>query len=325
MTVRRPTVKLFHYTDTRFVADNKHPLFDPVFWRPRYWPTWLLFVLMWSLARLPYGWQMGLGRLAGRLLAWLPSRRRHIAAVNLALCFPELDARQRTRLLRQHLVSLGVSLVETAISWWAPPDRLQRRIHIEGLEHYRDAAAKGHGVILLVGHFVHMELIGRLLATRLPLHITYRVNKNALYDRMLRRVHASHCRSLIAHTNIRAMLQVLKDNEALWYAPDQNYAGKHSTFVPFFGRLAATITATSRIAAHSGARLIVVQPERLADNRGYRIVLSPPLAEFPGDSPGSDAARIMAMLEAHIRTVPEQYLWVHRRFKTRPEGEPPVY
>ncbi|MBI5450314.1 MAG: lipid A biosynthesis lauroyl acyltransferase [Gammaproteobacteria bacterium] len=287
--------------------------------------TWLLFALMWCLARLPFHLQMRIGRMAGYGLAVIPSRRRHVAAVNLALCFPGLSHAERQLLLHRHMISLGQSLVETAISWWTPTRRLLPLIKLEGLEHYQLARAQGRGVILLIGHFVHMELIGRLLALHAPLHISYRRNKNLLYDAMLRRVHGRHCSGLIAHTDLRGMYQVLADNEALWYAPDQNYAGKLSAFVPFFGVPASTITATSRIARRSGAALILVSPERLSSSQGYRIVLSAPLQGFPGEDEVADAARILGCLEQHVRKIPDQYLWVHRRFKTRPPGMPDVY
>ena len=297
-------------------------------WRflaPRYWPTWVALGFMWALGQLPYPWQMGLGRSLGRLMRRLGKSRTHVARVNLSLCLPELSDAERERLLHRHLESVGMALVETAISWWTPTERLRPLLRIDGLEHLDMALQKGRGAIVLMGHFTCIELAGRLLALHTPLHVTYRQNKNALYEYMLTRTHRNHCAALIPHTDLRAMFQVLKRNEPLWYAPDQNYAGKHSAFVPFFGVPASTITATSRIAKTSGAPVIPMLVQRLPDDQGYRISLQAPLQDFPGDDEVSDAARILSLIEDQVRQMPEQYLWVHRRFKTRPPGEKPVY
>jgi KDO2-lipid IV(A) lauroyltransferase len=183
---------------------------------------------------------------------------------------------------------------------------------------------RGRGAILLIGHFTTMPVIARALAHTIPLHVTYRRDKNPLYQAMYERVYRRRG-ELIAHTDLRAMFRALKENETLWYAPDQNYAGKHSAFVPFFGVPASTITATSRIAQTSGAPVIPVLAQRLPDDAGYRITLQAPLEDFPGEDEVSDAARILRVIEGHVRQIPEQYLWVHRRFKTRPPGEKAVY
>lgn len=280
---------------------------------------------MWLLAQLPYPWQMGLGRTLGRLMGRLGAERKHIARVNLSLCLPDLSAAERERLLAKHLEAVGMALVETAISWWTPTERLRPLVRVDGLAHLHTALQGGRGAIVLIGHFTCMELFGRLLALHTPLYVTYRRHKNALYEYMLTRVHRAHCAGLIPHTDLRAMYQVLKRNKPLWYAPDQNYAGKHSAFVPFFGVPASTITATSRIAKTSGAPVIPVLAQRLPDNAGYRISLQAPLADFPSDDEVEDAARILKLIEDHVLQIPEQYLWVHRRFKTRPPGEQGVY
>ena len=156
------------------------------------------------------------------------------------------------------------------------------------------------------------------------LHVTYRQNKNLLFQAMFERAHMQHGK-IIAHTDFRSMFRALKANEALWYAPDQNYFGKHSAFVPFFGVPASTITATTRIANISGAPVIPLLAQRLPDDAGYGITLQAPLEDFPGTDEVCDAVRILGIIEDHIRQIPEQYLWVHRRFKTRPPGEKAVY
>src|SRR3569623_2904298 len=295
------------------------------FWSPRYWPTWLGLAIMWCLAHLPYRMQMRLGRLLGRALNALGGRRRHIAAVNLRLCLPELSDHERAALLRRHLEAGGIACIETAMSWFASTERLRPLADIRGLEHLHAALAKGRGAIVLMGHFTTMELIARLLALHAPLHVTYREHKNRLYQHTLERVHRAHCAAIIAHSALRAMYRALKANDVLWYAPDQNYRGKLSAFAPCFGVPASTITATSRIAANSGAPVIPVLAERLAGDQGYRITLQAPLADYPSGDLVADATRINRTIEAQARRIPEQYLFVHRRFKTLPDGEKNVY
>jgi len=301
------------------------------FLAPRYWLTWIGLGITWALAQLPYRWLMRLGRGLGRVMGALPGARRHVATVNLSLCFPEFSAARRQEVLRKHFESLGMALMETALCWWASPARLHSLlVQVQGLEHLEKALAQGdgggRGAIVLIGHFTTMEMIGTLLHTRVALHVTYRQHKNALFDEVMRRARLSHQGAvLIEHDNIRVMLRTLKNNNALWYAPDQNYAGKHSTFAPFFGIPSATMTGTAEMARISGAPIIPLFPERLPDDSGYRITLQPALEGFPAGDAERDAACINALFESHVRRVPEQYLWVHRRFKTRPVGEGSVY
>lgn len=279
---------------------------------------------MWSVAQLPYRTQMRWGRALGRLLGKIGGRRRHIASVNLRLCLPELSEAERRALLERHLEAVGIAFFETAMSWFTPTEKLRPLVRVDGLDHVRAALAQGKGAIVLMGHFTTMELIARLLALHVPLHVTYREHKNALYQHTLEHVHRAHA-AIVAHTDLRGMYRALKKNEVLWYAPDQNYAGKLSAFAPFFGIPAATITATSRIAETSGAPVIPVLAQRLPNDEGYLITLQPPLAHYPSGDLVADATRINETIEAQARRVPEQYLWVHRRFKTRPPGEKGVY
>lgn len=305
-------------------TDNRaHP--SPPLLAPRHWPTWAGLGLMWCAAQLPYRLQLALGRRLGGLLHGIGGRRRRIAEVNLRLCRPELTPQQRRALLRRHFESVGIALFETALSWFAPAGRLRPLVEVEGLEHVQAAFARGRGAIVLIGHFTTMELVARLLALHLPLHVSYREHKNPVYQHVLAQVHGAHCASIIGHTDLRAMYRALKANEALWYSPDQNYAGKHSAFAPFFGVPASTITATTRIAATSGAPVIPLRAERRADGRGYRITLQAPVTDYPSGDPVADATHINQIIETHARAIPEQYLWVHRRFKTRPPGAPRVY
>lgn len=280
---------------------------------------------MWLLAQLPYRLQMAVGRALGRGMARLGRRRRHIAATNLALCFPEQDAAWRQALLEAHFRSLGMGMVETAMSWWMPEDRLRGLVQIEGLEHLEQALARGKGVILLSGHFTSLEIGGRLLAMHHPFHVLYRRHKNPLFEAVMRRARERNYDRAIPREDMRGMLRSLKDNMPVWYAADQDYGREKSVFAPFFGIPAATITAMSRLARSSGAAVVPFFQRRMEDDSGYRLRLYPALEDFPGTSPEADALRINRIIEEQIRDMPEQYLWVHRRFKTRPEGAPPLY
>ncbi len=295
------------------------------FLAPRYWPTWLGLGVLRVLALLPFSWQVRIGTAMGRLALRFSPQRRHIAQVNLALCFPELDTAQRQALLVKHFESLGIGLLETALSWWGAPDRLRPLTRIEGLEYLHAALARGKGVILLSAHFTTLEIGGRLLAQHAPFHVMYREHKNALFEAVMKHAREHHYEKAIERGDIRGMLRSLKRNQPVWYAPDQNYGREHSVFVPFFGIAAATITATSRLARMSGAAVVPFFQERLAGGVGYLLHLQPALADFPGADIELDTRRINVVIEAAIRRVPEQYLWTHRRFKTRPGNLPDPY
>jgi KDO2-lipid IV(A) lauroyltransferase len=253
--------------------------------------------------------------------------RRYIARRNLELCFPELSQAQRERLLRENFASNGIAFFEMAMSWWWPQARLQRLARIDGLEHLQQAQAAGQGVILMALHFTTLEIGAALLGQRHTIDGMYREHKNPLFDFVQRRGRERHNRdaSAIEREDVRAMLKVLRAGRAIWYAPDQDYGRKQSLFVPLFGVQAATVTATTKFARLGRARVIPFTQERLADGSGYRLVIHPPLQDFPGESEEADCLRINQWIEEAVSAVPEQYLWAHRRFKTRPVGEPSLY
>jgi len=291
----------------------------------RYWPTWAGLAVLWCLSHLPYAWQLTLGRWIGKIVHLFALRRRAIAGVNLSLCFPELSASERERLVAEQFLSMGMGVLETAMSWWAPGERLQRLARVDGLQHLHTALGRGKGVLLLSGHFTTLEIGGRLLAQHTPFHVMYREHKNAAFDKVMKTARSKHFGKAIARGDLRGMLQSLQHNLPVWYAPDQDYGREQSIFVPFFGNPAATITATSRLARISGAAVVPFFQTRLPDARGYQLRLYPPLDNFPGPSIEQDTRRINEIIEARIREQPGQYLWSHRRFKNRPAGEAGVY
>ena len=293
---------------------------------PRYWPVWLGLGTVKLMAALPYRWQMALGRWIGHGLRWFAPRRRRIAETNLALCFPEWSLAQRKTVLNAHFAALGMGLFETALAWWAPDEKLRNLAHVQGAEYLEQAMAQGKGVILLTGHFTTLELGARFITWRQSFHAMYRRHKNLLYETWMRQERERRSRlPPLPHEDLRGLLRAFKRGRAVWYAPDQNHGLRNSVFVPFFGIPACTLTATSRLAAMSGALVVPYFPRRLPGNAGYQVVILPALEDFPSDDPAADARRINALFEQYIREAPEQYLWVHRRLKTRPPGQPDLY
>jgi KDO2-lipid IV(A) lauroyltransferase len=291
----------------------------------RYWPTWSGLGLLWCLSKLPYAWQLAIGRRIGKLFYRFSNRRRHIVATNLSLCFPELTAVAREELLQEQFASLGIGVLEMAMSWWGTDRQLKKLARLDGLEHLHRALEQGKGVILLSAHFTTLEIGGRLLSMSAPFHVMYRTHKNAAFEATLKAARTRHFRKAIPRGDLRGMLRSLGENIPVWYAPDQDYGREQSIFVPFFGINTASITGTSRLARISKAAVVPFFQTRLPGAQGYQLTLYPALDNFPGDSIEADTWRINELIETRVREHPEQYLWAHRRFKTRPEGEPGVY
>jgi len=303
------------------------PRFRASFLHPRFWLLWLGLGLLWLVVQLPYRILLLLGRGLGAVMYRVARSRRQIARRNLQLCFPELSEKERERLLRENFVSTGIAFFEMAMSWWWPKSRLQRLAQIQGLEHLQQAQAEGQGVILMTLHFTTLEIGGALLGQWHTIDGMYREHKNPVFDYVQRRGRERHNQdaTAIEREDVRAMLKVLRAGRAIWYAPDQDYGRKQSIFVPWFGIQAATVTATTKFARLGRARVIPYTLERLPEGRGYSLVVHPPLDDFPGESEEADCRRINEWIEDAVRQHPEQYLWAHRRFKTRPEGESSLY
>lgn len=273
--------------------------------------------LMKLAAKLPFPWQLHGGRAIGRLLERFARYRRHIAEVNIDLCFPHWSRQRRQALLRAHFAALGIGLFETALAWWGSDDSVAPLAQVNGMNHLEHALAQGKGVILLTAHFVHLELGARFIALQQPFHALYRPHRNPLYDSLVYRNRQRRARlPPIARKDVRGLVRGLKCGHAIWYAPDQNYGPKHSLRVPFFGVPALTVTATSRLARLSGAPVIPYFAQRLPGTAGYRVTILPPLEDFPGADMAADTLRINGLIENWIRQIPEQYLWIHRRFKS---------
>lgn len=303
------------------------PRFNPSFLHPRFWGLWLGLGLLWLLVQLPYKALLGLGRALGALMYRVAGERRRVAMRNLELCFPELSHDERQRLLKENFASTGIAFFEMAMSWWWPQARLARLAHIEGIEHLQAAQQQGQGAILMAVHFTTLEIGAALLGQRHTIDGMYREHGNPLFDFIQRSGRERHNLDSLAveREDVRGMLKLLRKGRAIWYAPDQDYGAKQSVFVPLFGIPAATVTATTKFARLGKAQVIPFTQRRLEDGSGYRLVVHPPLADFPGESEEADCLRINQWVESVLRECPEQYLWAHRRFKSRPPGEPRLY
>jgi len=282
---------------------------------PRFWPLWLSLGTIRLLTFLPIKGQMAAAWLIGRVAYWVLGDRRRIARINIELCFPELDGRERKQLIKRHFHSLGMALIETGMCWWASDDRVRKRVTYTGLEHLEGAIAGGRGAILLTGHFTPLDLGGRFMTLVAPVAAMYRKADNPLLEEIMRRGRTRAADAVVRKEDVRGMLRHLKAGRATWYAPDQSHRRQNSVVVPFFGVPAATNTATSKFARISGAPVVPFYPVRLPGSQGYRLDILPPLDDFPSGDPVADTARINALLESRVRLCPEQYLWVHKRFK----------
>jgi KDO2-lipid IV(A) lauroyltransferase len=280
---------------------------------------WVLLVGLRIVATLPLRAQMRLGRVLGRLLGRIRRRERRVAERNLEVCFPELSAPAREELLQRHLESLGLSVVEMAIGWFAPLATLERIVAVHGREHLDAALARGQGVILATAHFTPLEVgVAIIEGFEVRCGGMYRPQGNSMLDALILRGRSRFMREQIARDNVRAAIRHLKSNGVLLYLPDQTYLGNQSALVPFFGEPALTNIATSKLARLSGATVLTYFFRRLPEDSGYVVDIDV-LEGFPTADPIADTRQLGAALERYIRIAPEQYLWTYKKFKYRPE------
>lgn len=303
------------------------PAFRAALLAPRHWPVWLGVGLMRLLHLLPIRLQLKLGEGLGMLVARVLPGRRRVVAANLFVAFRELDHETRRQLLHAHFRALGRGVFEAAIAWWSSDARLRGMGTVEGIEHLRSVQGRAQGALLLTGHFTTLELGARFLTLAgVEFHAMYRPYENPVMDYLMH--HWRQRRSKLAalpREELRPLVRALREGRAVWYAPDQTLDARISVFVPFFGKNVATIVATSKLAAMGRAAVVPYFPGYLGHGR-YRVVIEPALKDFPGDDEVADAARINRVLEAGIRAfAPAEYFWVHRRFKSVPQGEADIY
>jgi KDO2-lipid IV(A) lauroyltransferase len=284
----------------------------------------LLVLMMWLLHWLPLPVLGRFGEAVGSLMFVAIPKRRQIALTNLRLCMPELSEAERVKLARRHFRAYARSIFERSLLWWASPARVNRLIRIEPA--VPQAAMESGPTILLCPHFVCLDVAG--VASRVvPLSTIYVPQKNAVFDQLLRRGRErwGPVRLITRKEGIKPILRALRDGFPYFMLPDMDFGEKDAAFVPFFGIPAATLTALPRLAASTGAKVIPVVATYLPNYQGWRVVFYPAWENYPGDDMVEATRRMNAFIEERVREAPAEYFWTHKRFKTRPPGEPPLY
>jgi Kdo2-lipid IVA lauroyltransferase/acyltransferase len=285
----------------------------------------LAIFILWLLHFLPLSILAPIGQGIGMLIYWLVPKRRRIARVNLELCFPEWSEDQRERILRRHFRCFGRGIIEAGIAWWGSPARLRRTVRIQGQEHVD--AMQGERFIGLVPHFVGIELEGLRMTMDYRGLAVYVHQKDPYIDAFLKRKRERFAgtRMIARQEGVKAILRAFQKGQALQLSPDMDLGERDAVFVPFFGVQTATVTALSRMARLTRARIVPLVIRQLSGGQGYVARFYPAWEDYPSESIEEDTRRMNAFIEERIREMPEQYLWTHRRFKTRPAGTAAFY
>jgi len=296
------------------------------FLHPRYWPDWLALGFLRTVALLPLPLIWFIGGVLGTLLYFIMSGRRHITLTNIRRCFPEHTTAAHRRLAHAHFRAFTQAALATPIAWWGSARRLKRLVRMPGQEHLERVLAEKKPVILLVAHFVAIEIGGVALA---PDHFVidlYKRPKNRFFDYLIRARRRRFGGLLVERREgIKPVIRGIKKGGVFFYLSDQDQGRDGAVFAPFFGIPAATLTALSRLAQLTGAVVIPAHAKQLPWGKGYELIFDPPLENFPTNDVLIDTTRMNKIIEDTVRKMPEQYFWSHRRFKTRPEGEGPFY
>lgn len=293
--------------------------------RPAHWPGWLLAGLIVLAGCVPRRVALALSWPLGGLLRATMRRRRAIAERNLERCFPDWTPAQRNAVLRDCFRALARTLFEIAWCWTWPERRFRALGRVDGQEQVAALLRAGRGVLMVTAHLTCLEIGGRLLASALPAAGIYRPLRNPVLEWFQNRGRLRYGKAMISKRAMREAIRYLRSGGLLWYAPDQDFGAAQSVFAPFFGIPTATLLATHRLARATGCAVVPMFPAYDAASHTYSVRILPALQDFPGPDPVADLTRLNAIMEAHIRSVPEQYWWIHRRFKTRPAGLAPFY
>ncbi len=292
-------------------------------WLPQHWPMWIGLAGFRLANRLPWSVQRAFARLLGTFVYYVVPIRRHVTLVNLRLCFPEKSPAEIRALARAHYHSLALGLFETCAGWWSSSAELPPHT-IVGHEHLDRAIAEGRGAILLTAHFTTLEICARMMNERFDLSVLYRDPNNPVIAAEMRAQRERLVKAAIHFDDLKGLIRALRSGHAVWYAPDQGKRSKQSEILPFFGVPAITNTATSKLAEMTRSPVVPYFARR-EPNGHYTLTILPPLENFPTADATADAIRVNRLIEEHIRLAPEQYLWVHKRFKARGPGYPEVY
>lgn len=303
------------------MSSNKilQPNFKLGYFLPKYWLTWLGVIILYTISWLPYKFQLWLGRMIGLLLFKLGYSRFKIAKRNIDLCFPEKSEQERNIIFKKNIENTGIALLETGMGWWWPNWRIKRKMHVEGLEHIHQAQQEGKGLLLLTMHYLSTEINCRGIGFYNPMVVFYRPNNNELMEYFQFRGRNRSNKYMLGKRDVKGLIKALRDGESCIYLPDQDYGRNRSLFIPLFGIDAATTTGTMIFAKQKNIDIIMMTPTRNDDNSGYTVSISKAWENFPSGDDTADLTRMNQELEKAIAYKPEQYMWVHRRFKTRPD------
>lgn len=308
------------------MKDKKHKKNNRSVWHPGFWLYWLVLFILWCFVQLPYPVFMRLGKAIGYLASFIPSYAHKVTAINLKLCFPDLSDKERKKIYRENFASLGMAMMETAFSWFAPDRRLKGLLDLYGEEHVAKVKQGGQGVLMIVPHFHTLEICGRLYSKETTnISTVYRPHRKAVIERFNLKHLSGNFMRVIPKTNLRDMVRALRDKHTLLFLPDIDAGKKQSIFADFFGIQTASVAGVSKLAELGRAKVVMVLLYRKPDYSGYEVRMSTPLENYPSGDVLNDVTEINGLMESAICQHPTQYLWQYRRFETRPEGEANFY
>ena len=288
---------------------------------PRYWPMWILFSIGWTVAQLPFSLQLGIGRVLGKIAQGLSKTRRHTAQRNIEVCFPNLSKAEHTAMVDESFKELGIGIIEIGLAYWGSKKKVDSLCHISGLENLEQVQQQNKGAIIIAAHMTSLELCLRMFSERVNCAAMYKPAHNELFEIYSHLKRAQYTKP-IPNKTMRPYLQWLRKGGAAFYLPDQHYGDINSVFAPFFGIDTMTIAKTPEFIRLTKARVLPVMFGREQD--GYHIQLLPAI-DYPSGDVVQDATTLNKLVEDNILKYPTQYLWQHRRFKTRPPGAASIY
>jgi KDO2-lipid IV(A) lauroyltransferase len=297
---------------------KKPPFFKYIF-------SWIIFSITWLFAQLPYFSLLIIGKGLGKLVKLTLKSRTKVVKKNLNICFPQLTSNETKALINQHFSELGIMLTQTLKAFLGSTKKIESNAIIKGGEHIEECISQNQGVLLVAGHFTALDMGGKILCKKYPIAGMYRPHKHPITEYVVTKSRLKYATKMFKREELRPIIKHLKEGGILWYAPDQDYRRGQSVFVPFFGKQAATITATHQMARLSNCKVIFFHVQRNNDSPHYTLTLSPPIDNFPSKDPIFDTTRVNQGIEEMVKTNPAEYLWVHKRFKTRPKGEKNPY
>lgn len=302
------------------------PEFKWSFLHPRYWLIWIVVLLLAICAVLPRKIAQAIGSGIGNLFYWINKKRRHIASVNISMCFPELNDAQRYEMLRAHFRLYGQNFIDLGLFWWSPFWRLQNLTYIRGINHYMNLVNRGENIIILTPHAVGIDYAGIYISKISSGVSMMKALKNPLLNWFVSKGRSRFGgKMILREMGMKAMVRAIKRKIVCYYIPDEDFGPQLSVFAPFFGVSTATLPVLGRMAKMTNAKVVPVMTKYLPDGKGYEINFLKPLENFPQGDELEDARRMNQALEELIRLAPEQYMWTLKMFKTRPDGEPYPY